>query len=137
MDPNETLRHLREDPHDLPDTNDPDRFAPRAFVDLDEWIMKGGFLPRDWAEKCNGGLLKRALVAQSVYDAWKGSFEDGVVKGAGPFHVLVGNLMGCILRDERYLLERYPPSVREEFLRLFPGDHPVWKYIKEESDVDG
>ncbi len=126
MDPNATLESIRRSLRDG---------AGSELVDdaeaLDGWIMKGGFLPKDWEENCNGGLLKRALVAQSVYDVWKGSFEGGVVKGAGPFHGLVGNLMGCILRDEHYVLEWYPPAVREEFLCLFPDDHPVWKYVKE------
>lgn len=49
MDPNETLRMLRERVADA--LNDRDYSPIRVailFEALDEWLSKGGFLPDDW-----------------------------------------------------------------------------------------
>lgn len=46
MDPNATLDDLRDVLH-----NDPayaDSSATELFDALDEWLKRGGFLPRDW-----------------------------------------------------------------------------------------
>lgn len=47
MDPNATLRELR----DLMDSEDDDFDVERAtelFWALDNWLSRGGFLPRSW-----------------------------------------------------------------------------------------
>lgn len=49
MDPNEALRMIREwaaEEHELRDDED----IAAAFRGLDEWICRGGFLPRDWEQ---------------------------------------------------------------------------------------
>lgn len=48
MDPNETLRRLRQL---IGGTENvvPWAEAVDLFTDLDEWLSKGGFLPQDWA----------------------------------------------------------------------------------------
>jgi hypothetical protein len=53
MDPNETLRALRELVEqvygdDEGDVNDQLEDFAGYFESLDGWISKGGFLPRDW-----------------------------------------------------------------------------------------
>lgn len=56
MDPNETLRQLREMVTEILDegseddsTEREDEFA-QLFQALDEWVSKGGFLPRNWVK---------------------------------------------------------------------------------------
>jgi hypothetical protein len=128
MDPNTVLDSIR---HSL------ESGAGTELVDdveaLDGWLMKQGFLPKDWEENCNGGLLKRALVAQSVYEAWQAVFPGGVVVGYGTTHVWIGNLMGALLLGRTFMLPKHPPSAREEFLRMFPADHAVWAFVTEEK----
>ncbi len=56
MDPNETLRALRElveqvHNDDEGDVNDQLEDFAGYFEALDGWISKGGFLPREWAKK--------------------------------------------------------------------------------------
>jgi len=68
MDPNETLRRLRllaiegedlagQDPENGFDPDIDERISQIAlemselFQDLDNWILKGGFLPRTWGGK--------------------------------------------------------------------------------------
>lgn len=56
MDPNETLRKLRElirDYNMTHDANDPQRDLVDAAVDLDNWLCNGGFLPDAWHSKAN------------------------------------------------------------------------------------
>ncbi len=50
MDPNETLRLLRDDIKSWNvdrDSADADLMAER-FIALDEWLSEGGFLPTEW-----------------------------------------------------------------------------------------
>ena len=55
MDPNETLRVIRERYNSL--LADPDGFSladahelSEHIKSLDEWILKGGFLPSEWSK---------------------------------------------------------------------------------------
>lgn len=49
MDPDITLDQLREAMSILADSDHPlDREAAELFGALDDWIMRGGFLPTDW-----------------------------------------------------------------------------------------
>lgn len=53
MDPNETLRVIRESIPNYDataDENSPNRDLIDAVTDLDDWITSGGFLPGDWSE---------------------------------------------------------------------------------------
>jgi hypothetical protein len=65
MDPNETLRRLREllSTRQNLDLDDPDNDQELIRVGddiaelveaLDDWITKGGFLPKDWASGSRG-----------------------------------------------------------------------------------
>lgn len=47
MDPNETLRRLREWASGEIDLSDPQQ----TFADLDGWLSRGGFLPTEWRTK--------------------------------------------------------------------------------------
>lgn len=62
MDPNETLRSLRELVEQVyneeGDVNDQLEDFAGYFEDLDGWISKGGFLPRDWNENRAGASLR-------------------------------------------------------------------------------
>lgn len=53
MDPNETLKQLREWARKTLQNEDcePDRHVEAAalLLDLDEWLVRGGFLPRGWS----------------------------------------------------------------------------------------
>ncbi len=55
MDPNETLRLLRE----MAKEENASRFDAEAFCALfealDEWLSRGGLLPTDWAKTDKGG----------------------------------------------------------------------------------
>jgi hypothetical protein len=57
MDPNETLRQLRKAFADMDNATDRDDFeiatreAQDLFEALDNWLTRGGFVPRDWASK--------------------------------------------------------------------------------------
>jgi hypothetical protein len=72
VDPNEALEILRKlakrvisiaDEPDYSDNKSQDHVLSEAmemaeaFKSLDEWISKGGFLPKDWekSESCRGG----------------------------------------------------------------------------------
>lgn len=48
MDPNTLLQHLREWAMSALENNDPEVDAANAFLDLDEWLSKGGFVPKAW-----------------------------------------------------------------------------------------
>lgn len=54
MDPNELLRRMREYARQA-EQGDSVRYNERAirwcFQELDEWLSKGGFLPKDWERK--------------------------------------------------------------------------------------
>ena len=57
MDPNEALRYIRKLTENIKNTiaegiaPDPDSVNELAdtWTGLDEWMSKGGFLPKDWA----------------------------------------------------------------------------------------
>ena len=59
VDPNETLRLLRASAKDIAETFDRDEEVASAdaaelasYVQaLDEWITKGGFLPKEWEKR--------------------------------------------------------------------------------------
>ena len=59
MDPNETLRRLRASANDIADAFDRDEEIASAdaaelasYVQaLDEWLSKGGFLPKEWEKR--------------------------------------------------------------------------------------
>lgn len=65
MDVNETLRRLREAVAQWTLANGTDAAlhaaddAVQAFIDLDEWLSKGGFLPTEW--NANRLPLKREV----------------------------------------------------------------------------
>jgi len=54
MDPEEVLKTLRELAKKVMETADEPAYDLKAvemaekFQELDEWIMSGGFLPKDW-----------------------------------------------------------------------------------------
>lgn len=103
-----------------------------AVSSLDEWLMKGGFMPQAWAEKCNGGLLKRAALAVRVYDE--------ALEGAGTFEGELGMqlayLVGAILKGDKITLHMEDPEeneVHQFFELLYSKDHPVWVHIGVEN----
>lgn len=57
MDPDKALQHLRETARFILDGQAGDMFEESAeelaqqAIDLDEWLQKGGFLPRPWRRK--------------------------------------------------------------------------------------
>jgi len=53
MDPNETLRRIRELSERGYDEDDAASVV-EAFRDLDEWLSKGGFLPSAWSWEATG-----------------------------------------------------------------------------------
>lgn len=59
MDPNTALEEMRKcaaniirsvDAHGVPSDEDAERLAEHVQA-LDEWLSKGGFLPREWANR--------------------------------------------------------------------------------------
>ena len=101
------------------------------IINIDEWIEKGGFLPRRWAEKCNGGFLARALLAQEVYvkvfEAVE-SFEDDDIG------MELSYLLGAILKGDSDGVEFFQDddghmNVLGVLRGIFDVCHPVWKYI--------
>lgn len=98
---------------------------------IDEWLTKGGFLPRRWAETCNGGLLARALLAQEVYlkvfDAVESFEEDDI-------GTELSYLLGAILKGDQDGVEFFRDddghmNVLGVLQKTFDVCHPVWKYI--------
>ena len=52
MDPNETLKELRELIELVLRGDDTSVFeAATKFEDLDEWLTRGGLLPEDWSSR--------------------------------------------------------------------------------------
>lgn len=97
---------------------------------LDDWITKGGFLPKRWAKTCNGGLLSRANLAQKVYNkAFEatGSFE-------GELGLQLAYLFGAILKDACIELDVNNNVEQNEVLQLLEGifdkSDAVWNHIK-------
>lgn len=145
MDPDENLKEVRTLSNQLIkviDVGDELDLAPVNADDagrlcdltqaLDKRILKGGFLPREWAAKCNGGLLKRAELAARVY---KEAF-DGSETFEGEFGTQLAYLFGAILHGTTIVLDMENPEkngVWQFFKRLFSDDHPVWGYITLEN----
>lgn len=56
MDPDEALRQLREEAARILEAADNEEEADATrmaelFQGLDEWVVRGGFLPKDWKSK--------------------------------------------------------------------------------------
>lgn len=72
MDPNAALQIIRDnvqtyrDSTDAETANDAAERVVEAAADLDEWIVRGGFLPSDWAEPQRSTCrhCERAIVLQ-------------------------------------------------------------------------
>lgn len=141
MDPDESLdetRDLTEHLRDMIEHEDhgfteDDVEKTDRLVDLvkaqDEWIMKGGFLPAEWALRCNGGLLARAELAKGVYEdalAASETFE-------GDFGMQLAYLFGAILKGTSITLDcavAEEAEVLELLEGIFQKNHPVWVYIQ-------
>lgn len=102
---------------------------------LDEWLMSGGFLPKEWALRCNGGFIKRAALAQRVYEealAHTETFD-------GDFGIQLAYLFGAILKNDRIILmtDSAPEhaEVLEFFKAIWPENHPVWSHIQTEDAI--
>lgn len=48
VDPTQTLAEIRELANEWPEIDDFDAL-PKAVLELDEWLSKGGFLPQQWS----------------------------------------------------------------------------------------
>ena len=97
--------------------------------DLDEWVSNGGFLPKKWEENCHGGLLRRAQLAQKVYDE---AFE-ATESFEGEFGVHLTYLLGAILRNDKFQVLTANPELQEAFelfAHIFPKNHEVWDFIE-------
>lgn len=101
---------------------------------LDEWVMKGGSLPDEWALRCNGGLLTRAQLAQRVYDEALEHTETF----EGDFGMQLAYLFGAILNG-RHITLHFGVCTEREVLEFFqiiwPKDHPVWEHVKIDSAI--
>jgi hypothetical protein len=143
MDPNENLeetRDLAEKLHDVgdvlvgpvvADADDALRLCELTRA-LDQWVMRGGFLPEEWGHRCNGGLLKRATLAVQVYD----HAMDGSETFEGELGVQLAYLFGAILKGTHISLDMKNDEENEvhQFLEvLFPPEHAVWGYIEVEN----
>lgn len=142
MDPDENLRETRVlsekiikeldladvlDPPGIP-ADDADRICTLARS-LDDWIMHGGFLPKEWAEKAAGGVIKRAELAIRVYDEVFGETESF----EGPLGVQLAYLLAAILKGTHIQLSLKnieENEVHQFFQILFPEGHPVWAHVK-------
>jgi hypothetical protein len=74
MDPNETLKQIRE----IARENEEDSELAESFLELHRWFMSGGFLPSTWADK----ITARPSVIQSD-DPWQSPAT--ALKGEEPF----------------------------------------------------
>lgn len=146
MDPDENLdetrdltEHLRgqieNEDHgfDVEDVEKTDRLID-LNKGLDEWLMKGGFLPKEWALRAHGGLIKRAELAQRVYEEALSHTETF----DGDLGVQLAYLFGAILKNDRIDLHRdvvEEAEVLEFFQAIFPEKHPVWEYIRLDDTI--
>lgn len=98
MDPNETLRLLRLTIKQMAVDEDPGVRAAHAaevaeyFEALDEWISKGGFLPRDWRDESDRHtheFMGQTLVHSHPHDEPHGYFEHQEDAGAPRMKVSV------------------------------------------------
>lgn len=62
MDPDECLKRLKA----ALEVGDWDIVA-QSFSDLDEWLTKGGFLPKDWAKARGAHYLTSMWVSHGIY----------------------------------------------------------------------
>lgn len=145
MDPDENLDESRDLTECLRDRleheergfgNEDDAEKTDRLVDLvkaqDAWLMKGGFLPREWALRCNGGLLARAELAQNVYETALAATETF----EGDLGMQLAYLFGAILKGTTITLDLAEPEefeVHEFFQSMFEREHPVWHYIRTEN----
>jgi hypothetical protein len=83
MDPNATLQRIRELQNDLSHTRSYESAAglaaelADAVQDLDEWLKKGGYPPRDW-EKPVISAYETGTKAATQHEA----FDRGYILGA-------------------------------------------------------
>jgi len=121
MDPEENLKiQLKcagSDPKDF--ENSFCRLSEHVLA-LDDWLVKGGFLPPRWAEKCNGGLVAQAELAKEIYELFE-------VKGSYGLIYLLGSILTGGKGVELHPLDDYDEL---EFLKqCLPEGHRAWQYI--------
>lgn len=100
----------------------------------DDWLMNGGFFPKEWARRAHGGLVHRAELAKRVYEEALEATETF----EGDFGVQLAYLFGAILKNDRITLDGAVVEEAEvlEFLQgIFPSQHPVWNYIQVENAI--
>lgn len=147
MDPNENLdetrdladelvKSLEEEDHTytIEDADKTMQLAENTQA-LDTFIMSGGFLPEEWAKRCNGGLLKRADLAREVYTQAFEATETFV----GEIGTQMAYLQGAILMDKKitlYMGDAEQQEVYDLLTDIFPANHAVWEYIAKEERVD-
>jgi hypothetical protein len=140
MDPDEALTEVREliekiattidgeMPFNETDLENTDRLI-ELVKGIDERVMSYSSLPDDWTERCEGGLLARAKLAQRVSEEARAATESF----EGDLGMQLAYLFGAILENQRMTLDL---SVVEEaevfgfFTTMFPLEHPVWAYIQ-------
>lgn len=146
MDPDENLdesrdltEHLRgqieNEDHGF---TEEDVASTDRLIDLvkaqDEWLMKGGFLPKEWALRAHGGLIKRAELARRVYEEALSHTETF----DGDLGVQLAYLFGAILKNDRLQLHLdvvEEAEVLEFFQAIFPEGHPVWAFIQTDDVI--
>jgi len=132
MDPDEILDEQRELAKQLEDVlvQDAASLTAEALGEkvqiLDEWIMQGGMLPAEWANKANGGLLRRADLALEVYEQMLKATESF----EGKLGMYMTYLLGAILKKTYVDLEQSETELIEQFKLVFSADHKVWKYLR-------
>lgn len=148
MDPNENLDEQRDTTdhlrmmieHDEHTFNEEDVEKTDRLVDLtknlDEWIMNGGPLPAEWTLRCNGGFMKRAQLAQKVYE----QALEHTATFEGELGMQLAYLMGAILKNDHLELDMANAEHVEvfEFFSIMFGSpdvptsqvHPVWYFIQ-------
>ena len=145
MDPDENLKTQRDLSHELSETLFDDEDKPlsketeetcarlaESVQAMDEWIRRGGFIPKEWARNANGGLLKRAELAVRVYD----EVIEGSETFEGELGIQLAYLLGAILKGTQITLDMSnveQDEVHQFFGLLFPGDHPVWSHVRVEN----
>lgn len=140
MDPDEALDEIRDITDDLRGHIEDELAFGEEQVDktdrlidlvkaVDERAMTGGNLPSEWAMRCNGGLLKRAALAQSVYNHALETAETF----EGDLGMQMTYLLGAILTESNIELDvliAEEAEVLEFFEAMFPKEHLVWGYIE-------
>ena len=135
MDPNEALETQRDLVEELCSSIVPDDLEEKvsqlseSVMALDEWIMKGGFLPEEWEIRCNGGALRRVKLALQVYEEALAATETF----DGDLATYLAYLFPAILKGSHidlHLDNIIEDEVHQYFTSMFSPDHPVWGYIK-------